>query len=74
MVSEELTDSWSLFNVVACVPLAESYEFAAEIRKKTSGLANPSMKFSHWKVGLTPPSKPPTKLLLPPSKPPTKLF
>ena len=39
-----------VFSVHAVVPVAESFGFAEEIRKKTSGLASPQLVFSHWEV------------------------
>ena len=30
------------------IPVIESFGFADEIRKKTSGLAFPQLRFSHW--------------------------
>lgn len=38
------------FSVTAVLPVIESFAFAAEIRKQTSGLASPQLIFSHWEV------------------------
>ena len=38
----------NLFNIKAELPVIESFGFVDEIRKKTSGLAFPQLKFSHW--------------------------
>lgn len=38
------------FNITAYLPVAESFAFASEVRKQTSGLANPQLVFSHWEV------------------------
>lgn len=38
------------FFVTAVLPVVESFSFAAEIRKQTSGLAVPQLVFSHWEV------------------------
>uniref|UniRef100_A0A034VPR3 Ribosome assembly protein 1 n=2 Tax=Bactrocera TaxID=47832 RepID=A0A034VPR3_BACDO len=38
------------FSVLAILPVIESFNFAQEIRKQTSGLANPQLMFSHWEV------------------------
>ena len=38
----------NLFNINAELPVIESFGFADDIRKKTSGLAFPQLKFSHW--------------------------
>lgn len=40
------------FSVNAVLPVIESFAFAAEIRKQTSGLASPQLIFSHWEVGI----------------------
>lgn len=42
--------SGGTFNVTAFLPVAESFRFASEVRKQTSGLANPQLVFSHWEV------------------------
>lgn len=38
------------FNITTLMPVCESFGFAEEIRKKTSGLALPQLVFSHWEV------------------------
>ncbi|GLH14987.1 LOW QUALITY PROTEIN: Elongation factor G, mitochondrial [Gryllus bimaculatus] len=38
------------FCVEAALPVVESFAFAPEIRKQTSGLASPQLVFSHWEV------------------------
>eukprot|EP00731_Ephydatia_muelleri_P016612 Em0009g1036a len=48
--SEEVKEGTVLFNVRATLPVAESFGFAKEMRKKTSGLASPQLVFSHWEV------------------------
>lgn len=40
-----------IYLVQAKIPVLESEGFANEIRKNTSGQANPSLKFSHYEVG-----------------------
>jgi len=50
VVSDELREGSSLFNVTAVLPVVESFGFADEIRKRTSGLASPQLSFSHWEV------------------------
>ena len=47
---EEVKEGIVLFNVRATLPVAESFGFAEETRKKTSGLASPQLVFSHWEV------------------------
>ena len=48
--SEEVKEGTTLFSVRATLPVAESFGFAEEMRKKTSGLASPQLVFSHWEV------------------------
>lgn len=48
--SEEMREGSSVFSIQAVVPVAESFGFAEEVRKKTSGLASPQLVFSHWEV------------------------
>ncbi|XP_026465528.1 elongation factor-like GTPase 1 [Ctenocephalides felis] len=38
------------FDVTAVLPVVESFRFAQEIRKQTSGLASPQLMFSHWEI------------------------
>jgi len=52
VVSDELREGSSIFNVTAVMPVVESFGFADEIRKRTSGLASPQLHFSHWEVRL----------------------
>lgn len=47
LTDQEGSDS---FLVTALVPVTESFGFAEEMRKKTSGLAMPQLVFSHWAV------------------------
>lgn len=46
----DLQEGSQMFNVTALLPVIESFNFASEIRKQTSGLANPQLVFSHWEV------------------------
>ena len=48
VLSEGLKEGSNIFEIDALVPVAESFGFAEEIRKKTSGLASPQLMFSHW--------------------------
>ena len=50
ITSEELQEGSDIFDVHAELPVAESFGFAEEIRKKTSGLASPQLVFSRWEV------------------------
>ena len=46
----DLSEGSSSFNVTAVLPVVESFSFAPEIRRQTSGLASPQLVFSHWEV------------------------
>ncbi|XP_042144764.1 elongation factor-like GTPase 1 [Ixodes scapularis] len=46
----DLREGSQTFEVTAVLPVVESFHFANEIRKQTSGLANPQLVFSHWEV------------------------
>ena len=50
VLSEEMKEGSTVFCVEALIPVAESFGFAEELRKKTSGLASPQLVFSHWEV------------------------
>lgn len=50
VLAEEMKEGSAVFSVQALVPVAESFGFAEEVRKKTSGLASPQLVFSHWEV------------------------
>lgn len=50
VLREEMKEGSDVFDVTAVLPVAESFGFAEEIRKRTSGLANPQLVFSHWEV------------------------
>lgn len=52
VLSEEMKEGSVVFSVDALIPVAESFGFAEELRKKTSGLASPQLVFSHWEVRL----------------------
>ncbi|XP_033634554.1 elongation factor-like GTPase 1 [Asterias rubens] len=47
---EEMREGSAVFDITATLPVAESFGFAEEIRKKTSGSASPQLFFSHWEV------------------------
>ena len=51
VLAEEMKEGSAIFNISAVLPVAESFGFAEEVRKKTSGLASPQLVFSHWEVG-----------------------
>ena len=50
IVTETMIEGSSNFTVTAHLPVIESFDFAAEIRKQTSGLAMPQLVFSHWET------------------------
>ena len=50
VLSDEMKEGSAIFNICAILPVAESFGFAEEVRKKTSGLASPQLIFSHWEV------------------------
>lgn len=50
VLHEEMKEGTDMFNIKAVLPVAESFGFADEIRKRTSGLASPQLVFSHWEV------------------------
>ena len=50
VLSDEMKEGSAMFNISAVLPVAESFGFAEEVRKKTSGLASPQLIFSHWEV------------------------
>ena len=50
ILSGDLTQGSGNFSVMAILPVIESFNFAQEIRKQTSGLAYPQLMFSHWEV------------------------
>ncbi|XP_023281330.1 elongation factor-like GTPase 1 [Seriola lalandi dorsalis] len=50
VLHEEMKEGTDMFSIKAVLPVAESFGFADEIRKRTSGLASPQLVFSHWEV------------------------
>lgn len=58
VLHEEMKEGTDMFIIKAVVPVAESFGFADEIRKRTSGLASPQLVFSHWEVGFLIPLQP----------------
>lgn len=52
VLSADLTQGSGTFMVRAVIPVIESFNFAQEIRKQTSGLAYPQLMFSHWEVSV----------------------
>ncbi|XP_068457676.1 elongation factor-like GTPase 1 [Clinocottus analis] len=50
VLHEEMKEGTDMFLIKAVLPVAESFGFADEFRKRTSGLASPQLVFSHWEV------------------------
>ena len=50
ILSEEMQEGSQNFIVTSVIPVIESFRFANEIRKQTSGMAVPQLVFSHWEV------------------------
>lgn len=53
VLGEEMKEGSDVFIVNAVLPVAESFGFTEEIRKRTSGLARPLLQFTHWEVKLS---------------------
>lgn len=50
VISEEMREGTQMFNIQAEFPIVESFGMAEEMRIRTSGLASPQLRFSHWEV------------------------
>ncbi|KAG9010191.1 Cytoplasmic GTPase/eEF2-like protein (ribosomal biogenesis) [Tulasnella sp. JGI-2019a] len=50
IVSEEMKEGTSFFSIRALLPVVESFGFADEIRKRTSGAASPQLIFSGYEI------------------------
>lgn len=50
VTSGDLIEGSSSFEVRAVLPVIESFRLADEMRKQTSGLAQPQLFFSHWEL------------------------
>uniref|UniRef100_A0A672K6X2 Elongation factor-like 1 n=1 Tax=Sinocyclocheilus grahami TaxID=75366 RepID=A0A672K6X2_SINGR len=50
VLQEEMKEGTDMFIIKAVLPVAESFGFADEIRKRTSGLASLQLVFNHWEV------------------------
>jgi len=46
----DLQEGSTNFEVTAQLPVIESFDFANEVRRQTSGLALPQLVFSGWEV------------------------
>ncbi|XP_061193189.1 elongation factor-like GTPase 1 [Saccostrea echinata] len=50
VIEDTMMEGSQNFNIKAVLPVVESFGFAEDVRKKTSGLASPQLVFSHWEV------------------------
>lgn len=50
MLSESLKEGTPFFTIVSLLPVAESFGFADEIRKRTSGAASPQLIFQGFEI------------------------
>lgn len=50
VLKEEMREGSAMFLVHAYMPVAESFGFADELRRKTSGAASPLLVLSHWEA------------------------
>jgi translation elongation factor EF-G len=50
VLKEEMREGTAMFTVHAHMPFAESFGFADELRRKTSGAASPQLVLSHWEA------------------------
>ncbi|KIW64517.1 hypothetical protein PV04_09445 [Phialophora macrospora] len=50
ILSEDLLEGTPYFTISATLPVAESFGFSEEIRKRTSGLAQPMLKFTGFEM------------------------
>ncbi|XP_069767762.1 elongation factor-like GTPase 1 isoform X2 [Narcine bancroftii] len=48
VLQEEMKEGTEMFIIKAVLPVAESFGFPDEIRKRTSGQASPQLVFTHW--------------------------
>lgn len=50
ILSESMKEGTSFFSILALLPVAESFGFAAEIRQRTGGLASPQLRFEGFEA------------------------
>ena len=50
ILKDDMKEGTDIFDIDCVLPVAESFGFADEIRRKTHGLASPQLTFSHWEV------------------------
>jgi len=52
VLSDEMREGSSIFNVTAVLPVVESFGLQRKFAMRTSGLASPQLKFTHWEVNI----------------------
>ncbi|CAB3410782.1 unnamed protein product [Caenorhabditis bovis] len=50
VIAEDINEATGLFEVVALMPVVESFSFCDQLRTGTSGMASAQLHFSHWQV------------------------
>eukprot|EP00743_Colponemidia_sp_Colp-15_P008611 GILK01009370.1.p1 GENE.GILK01009370.1~~GILK01009370.1.p1 ORF type:complete len:1052 (-),score=185.23 GILK01009370.1:177-3332(-) len=50
VLKEDMREGTNVFTIEALLPVVESFGFAEELRKKSSGAASPQLVFSHWQI------------------------
>lgn len=50
IVHSDMREGSQTFEIKAFIPVIESLDFVSEIRKQTSGMANPQLIFSHYEI------------------------
>lgn len=50
ILSESMNEGTPFFTIAAAIPVAESFGFSEEIRKRTSGAASPQLIFSGYEM------------------------
>ena len=55
VLTEEMREGTPIFTISAHLPVVESFGFAGELRKTTSGAAHPQLVFSHYEPMLQDP-------------------
>lgn len=50
VLSEDVNEVNGLFEIYAHMPVAESFSFCEQLRKRTSGVASAQTQFSHWQI------------------------
>lgn len=50
ILNEEMREGTPFFNIKSLIPVVESFGFADDIRKRTSGAASPQLIFDHYEI------------------------